>query len=268
MGDAAHNWLHLREERRSLDRAYLLGQLSTLSEQSSSHRRFRRLISPRITHPMIDIIHPYGDASGKANSAQRGQAARSPMPKRPPISMSRCSLTAVSIPSTAPRATTLRAGRGAYLLSERRSRWPGRSAGCRTVPSNRARQKARRPASPRQRTRSSNPVPSRRESANHQFLTGGSDVRPKAIGHHKRGPRSTSHRRRQRVVKRQSSTPPSTAKAHITQCDITVSAAPAVLKTTVAALAQPPKSWAIFTKGTRRRSGFFSLPVVGSGEAR
>jgi hypothetical protein len=70
------------------------------------------------------------------------------------------------------------------------------------------------------------------------------------------------------VVKRQSSTPPSTAKAHITQCDITVSAAPAVLKTTVAALAQPPKSWAIFTKGTRRRSGFFSLPVVGSGEAR
>src|SRR6516164_8303755 len=36
-----------------------------------------------------------------------------------------------------------------YLLSERRSRWPGRSAGCRPVPSNRARQKARQPASPR-----------------------------------------------------------------------------------------------------------------------
>src|SRR6516164_6608431 len=47
-----------------------------------------------------------------------------------------------------------------YLLSERRSRWPGRSAGCRPVPSNRARQKARQPASPRSRTRSSNPVPS------------------------------------------------------------------------------------------------------------
>src|SRR6516165_3406488 len=44
-----------------------------------------------------------------------------------------------------------------YLLSERRSRWPGRSAGCRPVPSNRARQKARQPASPRPRTRSSNP---------------------------------------------------------------------------------------------------------------
>ena len=28
LGDAAHNWLHLPEERRSLDRAYLLGQLS------------------------------------------------------------------------------------------------------------------------------------------------------------------------------------------------------------------------------------------------
>jgi hypothetical protein len=34
--------------------------------------------------------------------------------------------------------------------------------------------------------------------------------------------------------------PPSAAKAQITQCDITVSVAPAVLKTTVAALAQPP----------------------------
>jgi hypothetical protein len=32
----------------------------------------------------------------------------------------------------------------------------------------------------------------------------------------------------------------STAKAQITLCDITVSVAPAVLKTTVAALAQPP----------------------------
>ena len=52
-----------------------------------------------------------------------------------------------------------------YLLSKRRSRWPGRSAGCRPVPSNRARQKARQPASPRPRTRSSNPVPSSGESA-------------------------------------------------------------------------------------------------------
>ena len=51
-----------------------------------------------------------------------------------------------------------------YLLSKRRSRWPGRSAGCRPVPSNRARQKARQPASPRPRTRSSNPVPSSGES--------------------------------------------------------------------------------------------------------
>jgi len=51
-----------------------------------------------------------------------------------------------------------------YLLSKRRSRWPGRSAGCRPVPSNRARQKARQPASPRPRTRSSNPIPSSRES--------------------------------------------------------------------------------------------------------
>ena len=56
-----------------------------------------------------------------------------------------------------------------YLLSKRRSRWPGRSAGCRPVPSNRARQKARQPASPRPRTRSSNPIPSSGESANHQF---------------------------------------------------------------------------------------------------
>ena len=57
-----------------------------------------------------------------------------------------------------------------YLLSKRRSRWPGRSAGCRPVPSNRARQKARQPASPRPRTRSSNPVPSSRESTNYRFL--------------------------------------------------------------------------------------------------
>ena len=28
LGDAAHNWLHLPEERRSLDRACVLGQLS------------------------------------------------------------------------------------------------------------------------------------------------------------------------------------------------------------------------------------------------
>jgi len=41
---------------------------------------------------------------------------------------------------------------------------PGRSAGCRSYPSNRARQKARQPASPRPRTRSSNPVPSSAES--------------------------------------------------------------------------------------------------------
>jgi len=60
-----------------------------------------------------------------------------------------------------------------YLLSKRRSRWPGRSAGCRPVPSNRARQKARQPASPRPRTRSSNPVPSSKESANFQPLSGG-----------------------------------------------------------------------------------------------
>src|SRR6516162_5205414 len=56
-----------------------------------------------------------------------------------------------------------------YLLSERRSLWPGRSAGCRPVPSNRARQKARQPASPRPRTRSSNPAPSSGESTNHRF---------------------------------------------------------------------------------------------------
>jgi hypothetical protein len=36
------------------------------------------------------------------------------------------------------------------------------------------------------------------------------------------------------------SAPPSTAKTQITHCDITVSIAPAALKTTVAALAQPP----------------------------
>src|SRR6516164_1983273 len=47
----------------------------------------------------------------------------------------------------------------------RRSRWPGRSAACRPVPSNRARQEARQPASPRPRTRSSNPSPSSAESA-------------------------------------------------------------------------------------------------------
>jgi len=46
----------------------------------------------------------------------------------------------------------------------RRSRWPGRSAACRPVPSNRARQEARQPASPRPRTRSSNPAPSSRQS--------------------------------------------------------------------------------------------------------
>ena len=46
----------------------------------------------------------------------------------------------------------------------RRSRWPGRSAACRPVPSNRARQEARQPASPRPRTRSSNPAPSANES--------------------------------------------------------------------------------------------------------
>jgi hypothetical protein len=40
-------------------------------------------------------------------------------------------------------------------------------------PSNRARQKARQPASPRPRTRSSNPVPSTRESANFWFPSGG-----------------------------------------------------------------------------------------------
>ena len=48
-------------------------------------------------------------------------------------------------------------------LSRLRQR-PGRSAGCRSDPSNRARQKARQPASPRPRTRSSNPVPSSGES--------------------------------------------------------------------------------------------------------
>ena len=50
------------------------------------------------------------------------------------------------------------------LLSERRSRWPGRPACWRPVPSNRARQKARQPASPCPRTRRSNPVPSSGES--------------------------------------------------------------------------------------------------------
>ena len=39
-----------------------------------------------------------------------------------------------------------------------------------TRPSNRARQKARQPASPRPRTRSSNPVPSTGESTNFRFL--------------------------------------------------------------------------------------------------
>jgi Putative transposase len=39
---------------------------------------------------------------------------------------------------------------------------------------------------------------------------------------------------------RQSSTPPSTAKTQIIQCNITISVASAVLNTTVAALAQPP----------------------------
>jgi hypothetical protein len=56
-----------------------------------------------------------------------------------------------------------------YPLSERRSGWPGRSAGCRPVPSNRARQRAHQPASPRPRTRSSNPVPSSGESTNFRF---------------------------------------------------------------------------------------------------
>ena len=51
-----------------------------------------------------------------------------------------------------------------YPLSERRSRWPGRSAGCRPVPSNRARQRTRQPASPRPRTGSSNPSLSSGES--------------------------------------------------------------------------------------------------------
>jgi hypothetical protein len=46
----------------------------------------------------------------------------------------------------------------------RRSRWPGHSAACRPVPSNRARQEARQPASPRPRTGSSNPAPSSSES--------------------------------------------------------------------------------------------------------
>src|SRR6516225_3802057 len=42
-------------------------------------------------------------------------------------------------------------------------------------------------------TESSNPVPSRGESANHRFLTGGSDVRPKQSGTTKgaRGPHLT-----------------------------------------------------------------------------
>jgi len=43
------------------------------------------------------------------------------------------------------------------------------SAGCRPVPSNRARQKARQPALPCPRTRSSNPVPSSGESTNFRF---------------------------------------------------------------------------------------------------
>jgi hypothetical protein len=47
--------------------------------------------------------------------------------------------------------------------------------------------------------------------------------------------------------------PPSTAKAQITQCDITVSVAPAVLKTTVAALAQPPFPFESENQITHRR---------------
>jgi len=70
--------------------------------------------------------------------------------------------------ATAPIAQAQRslrpASRNGRLRSGSRSRWPGRSAGCRPVPSNRARQKARQPASPRPRTRSSNPVPSSGES--------------------------------------------------------------------------------------------------------
>ena len=54
-------------------------------------------------------------------------------------------------------------------LSRLRQR-PGRSAGCRSDPSNRARQKARQPASPRPRTRSSNPVPSSGESVSQREL--------------------------------------------------------------------------------------------------
>src|SRR6516162_7902167 len=60
-----------------------------------------------------------------------------------------------------------------YLLSKPRSA----DRGGRVAPpaadpsqSNRARQKARQPASPRPRTRSSNPVPSSRESTNFRFL--------------------------------------------------------------------------------------------------
>jgi hypothetical protein len=77
--------------------------------------------------------------------------------------------------ATAPIAQAQRslrpASRNGRLRSGSRSRWPGRSAGCRPVPSNRARQKARQPASPRPRTRSSNPVPSSSESANFQYLS-------------------------------------------------------------------------------------------------
>ena len=54
-----------------------------------------------------------------------------------------------------------------YLLSERRSPTPPAAD---RSPSNQARQKARQPASPRPRTRSSNPVPSSRESTNFRFL--------------------------------------------------------------------------------------------------
>src|SRR6516162_3707781 len=62
---------------------------------------------------------------------------------------------------------------------ERRSRWPGRSGGCRPVPSNWARQGARQPASLRPRTRSSNPVPSCGES--YKLDDGGRSRRPTKV---------------------------------------------------------------------------------------
>ena len=85
-----------------------------------------------------------------------------------------------------------------------------------------------------------NPVASPVTGPRHQSASTARDqYATVAIPHHYTAPTPTSHRRRQRAVNG-SRQRPSTAKAQTTQCDITVSVAPAVLKPTVAALAQPP----------------------------